>query len=767
MKMYKKISLFFYLLAIVMSVQAANWYEYEYDASNNPADSDPKWKCCTRKHVTDTADGIYKCVIPQGKGWDHWVMSGKEFDIPEDAKGATVEFKVWAPATGDRGLRLQVENKKNRCWVMFLKNSGKEQILQIRSSKKDKILKLQNQFVTVRMVITRKNGYDKAAVYLNNSKEPVISDWQGFGKKLSCARIGFGAYSTQKESGTLLVDYIRWNSAKAIVPQTNGDNKSTSFPQAKVKAVDNAPVVDGELNDKCYKSIEPIKLYVWRKGKVKQPAPEVELRICRDGKNLYLAFDCKEHEKPKVFKKLPRDTYVGKTDTLEIFLDPALSRSQYYQIALNISNTLYDKFSQDGGWNGKIKSAVKLNSTGWAAEMSIDISSMDKTDIKPVWGANFNYIDAETRALMTWAPVKNGHHEPNNFGLLILDDKAQAGILSKQANELYKKVLELENRYSKSPNAAQKKQLAELKYSAELLVGAAKTSGKADKLLYVLKASSDLENNITQFEKDSDRDLPLKIRKKLMANRPWCAVPVNSIIKPGMKYCPPLKIPEKIKMCAAKGEHESYQLIVYNGEKEIRDGKITLSPLVSKSAKIPVSNVKIWQLEEVILKTASKCNPFTVPGDRVPDPLVPCNTEKIRINKNSYKTFRITVHVPRNLPAGIFKGTVKLKFGDKAQIFPVELKVWNFQLPVIPNLKTSFSVWDKKGIDVFHNAPRGTEKHRKIHTVYKNTLLEYRVTPREFPYDFDSKNMEAYGKWLDERRSRGRQSYIYHSEKYT
>ena len=752
--MYRKLIFIVNLFLLTGFSQAAEWYKYEYNGSAIPGNSKPQWHCCNR-NLSGVSDGIYKYVIAQGKGWDHWHISGESFSIPEDAKGATVEFKVWTPKTQNRGLRLQVEDAKQYCWLMFLKNDGGGQILHIRSPKKDKIIKLPDEFIVIRVVINRKNGFDKASVFINNAIEPVIKNWIGFGKKNGVSRIGFGAYNSKQESGTLLVDYIRWNPEKPVLPSKDSQQNSLKLPRVSVPEIADTPVIDGKLNDKCYEALKAVKLHIWRKGK-KEPKPfQAQVKVCRDADNLYFAFDCKKAQRPKISDKFPRDTYISKTDTLEIFIDPELSRSRYYQIALNIGNTLYDKFSQDGSWNGKIKSAVKVNPKGWTAELALNISSMDKTAVNSIWGANFNYIDSDSGTLTTWAPVKNGHHEPQNFGLLILDNKSKAGLLSGRVMALQGKLADLKKKYSNTPNIALNKQLEQLQASVDLLKSAANSVGGADKVLYMIKNISELSDRITQLEKNCNRDLPLKMRRKLLKKRPWCVVTLNSIIKPGVKYCPPLKIPEKINIFAAKGEYESYQLIVYNGPKDISDGQLSLTPLAGKSAKIPVSNMEIWKISEVTLEKPSKLNPFTMPGDRVPDPLDHCNINKINISKDSYQAFRVTVHVPLSAPAGLYKGTLKFRADGKTQSFPVSLKVWNFELPVIPNLKTSFGVWDKKGIDVFHNAPRGTAKHRKIHTLYKNTLLKYRVTPREFPYGFDPNNLDAYGKWLDEQRVRG------------
>lgn len=300
--MFRKFTLFVLAVSFI-SVQAAEWYQYEYNASTTPDQNKPEWSCCSRAgKLCPVSDGIYKYVVSPGKGWNHWQISGKSFTIPETAKGATIEFKVWAPKTQNRGMRLHIEDAKQCTWIMFLKNNGKEQILQIRSSKKDKIIKLPNQFNTIRIVISRKNGRNKASVFLNNSLKPVIKNWTGFGKKANYAKIGFGAYNTKLESGTLLVDYVRWNPEQAVIPEKKD---AQSLPMVRVSEISKPPVIDGILNDKCYKSLKSIKLYTWRKGKSKKSTPPVQLKICRDSKKLYFALNSKEQGRPEVSEKLP------------------------------------------------------------------------------------------------------------------------------------------------------------------------------------------------------------------------------------------------------------------------------------------------------------------------------------------------------------------------------------------------------------------------------------------------------------------------------
>ncbi len=762
-----KIITMFCLVALssVLTAGAENWYKYEYDGSTPPGESGKAWKTCSHQtKETGCSDGIFKHHVKEGKGWNHWLVRGPEFFIPENASGATVEYKVWAPATQNRGIRMQIVDPGRYIWVMYLKNDGGKQKLIIRHIDKgksvEKIVELPNEFVTIRVVIQRTKTYDKASLYLNNDPKPVLKRWIGYGtgKVNKNAEFGFGAYNAKAESGTLLVDYIRWNPEKAVPPSPQAKKKRTPGRSIiKVPQVKKPPKVDGKLDDACYRNVKPVYLHIWRKGKKAKTvsSPKVWFKVCENGNKLYFAFDCHSSNSSNIPKQGARDTYYSGSDTIEIFLDPALSREKYYQIALNISNTLYDQFTKLSAWNGNITSAVKNNDSGWTAELALDMSSLCHTKIAPVWGTNFNYVDSGGGSLMTWVPVKNGHHEPENFGLLTFGGQAETKNLADKVKKLRKQIVEIKRRFSGKATPAMTQNLDRLQTKADLLISASQTSGSTGKILFLLKGISELNKEITDIEKSCDRELPLKNIRKLLQKHPWRVVPVNSVVKPGEKYCPSVNLPDKIKISGAKGEYESYQLIIYNGQEKITGGKLSLTPLTGKTAKIPASTMKVWRIDEVKLKAPTFNNPFVMPGDRVPDPLGHCDRNKIGIEKNGYKAFRITFKIPKDIPAGLYQGELTFRNNGISQRFPVELKVWNFSLPVVPNLKTSFAVWDKKGIDVFHNAPRGTAKNRKIHTLYKNTLLEYRITPREFPYDFSPDNLEAYGKWLDERRSRG------------
>jgi hypothetical protein len=227
-------------------------------------------------------------------------------------------------------------------------------------------------------------------------------------------------------------------------------------------------------------------------------------------------------------------------------------------------------------------------------------------------------------------------------------------------------------------------------------------------------------------------------------------IPVNPLIKITNSFVPET-IPEKINLCGARNEYVSFQLLVLKNTKiKVDDVKLN----IAFQDGIKTENIKIWEERNVTIANPTRDNPYAFPGEKVPDPLWPYDGKKIN-SDTSYKIFWVTVYLGKELSKSLYRGEVKLKSSKQIITIPVSVKIFNFTLPSIPYLKTSFGVWEKKGIDRMHNAPMGTDKNQKILDLYCNKLLEYRLTPRQFPSKFKINDLAGYGKWLDERRTRG------------
>ena len=76
-------------------------------------------------------------------------------------------------------------------------------------------------------------------------------------------------------------------------------------------------------------------------------------------------------------------------DAVEIFLDTKRDRKTYFQFIVNTLGTVQDADTQDGTWDGDVKTAVKKGKGYYDIEISIALVSM-KASATPgaTWGLN-------------------------------------------------------------------------------------------------------------------------------------------------------------------------------------------------------------------------------------------------------------------------------------------------------------------------------------------------------------------------------------------
>ncbi|MDD3469227.1 MAG: DUF4091 domain-containing protein, partial [Thermoguttaceae bacterium] len=231
------------------------------------------------------------------------------------------------------------------------------------------------------------------------------------------------------------------------------------------------------------------------------------------------------------------------------------------------------------------------------------------------------------------------------------------------------------------------------------------------------------------------------------ANVWWCdatqKVPKNrkaAEVKPGTR--------ESVQLQACRGDREAAQLIVYaNGRTTAADGTITFTPgkypenlngmtatmgdlvgLEHPDAKIDAQNVSLsW----VRYHWVEHPTDATCVRDWWPDALVPMRPIDCPFGEN--QPLWIEIAVPRGIPADTYTGTVTVKAkagGENAprdwqtQI-PVQIKVWNFDLPEEPMLESGYGL-SPTWIYAYHNITSETDK-RAVLDLYLQALSENRI----------------------------------------
>lgn len=187
-------------------------------------------------------------------------------------------------------------------------------------------------------------------------------------------------------------------------------------------------VLDGKLSEPSWKKaalVGGFTLY----GTSKAAQPPTFFRAGYDDRFLYFGILCEE-PKMKGFAPVAqaRDAHaVFGGETIEIFVDPRHSHSDYYQFAINAAGSIYDSHREEPLWNADLRCAVATASDSWSLEVAIPWKDLG---VSPKPGALLGFNVCRDRHLgekqwTNWARVIGGFHDPQRFGHLLIDGNAK------------------------------------------------------------------------------------------------------------------------------------------------------------------------------------------------------------------------------------------------------------------------------------------------------------------------------------------------------
>jgi len=192
---------------------------------------------------------------------------------------------------------------------------------------------------------------------------------------------------------------------------------------------DAAPVIDGDLNDACWQKAEKVSDFV-HVGSADAPARKrTAMQLLYSETHLYLAVDCWVGAGAKVEGPPPQgdaaDQYTS-TYSVEIFLDPQATRSNYYQLCWSVGGKRFDGLR--GGptaarsYNGTWRAAAKVLADRWTSEAAVPLAELKHATPLPgaEWG--FNICRNDVGNYSVWKYTGGAFHTPEIFGTLIIGD---------------------------------------------------------------------------------------------------------------------------------------------------------------------------------------------------------------------------------------------------------------------------------------------------------------------------------------------------------
>ncbi|SPF31643.1 conserved exported hypothetical protein [Candidatus Sulfotelmatobacter kueseliae] len=171
---------------------------------------------------------------------------------------------------------------------------------------------------------------------------------------------------------------------------------------AEAVRVDQAPKLDGTLDDPLWQQASPLDNFLQREPYEGTPPTErTEVRILYTKRDVYFGIRCFDSAPQSIVAtELRRDVSQGLDDSFEIIIDSAHDRRNAYVFQINPLGTqrdaliteeqLADFGDGDPGWDGVWTSEARITPEGWTATVGIPFSTlnfMQSDDV--VWGINF------------------------------------------------------------------------------------------------------------------------------------------------------------------------------------------------------------------------------------------------------------------------------------------------------------------------------------------------------------------------------------------
>ncbi|MCL5674449.1 MAG: hypothetical protein M1501_01725 [Candidatus Omnitrophica bacterium] len=185
------------------------------------------------------------------------------------------------------------------------------------------------------------------------------------------------------------------------------------------------PVIGVSLKNQCWREANIGDNFLQYVNQDKSVSSDMQTRfsVLYDQKNIYIMIYCKGKMEHGI-KKTPAGQWPN-GDVIEIFLDPGLTRSKYYQFAANPQGGSYAGFGPiPKNYDWQTFSCEEKD--GWMMEVRIPWSSLSSLLPKDgeIWGINI-CRDYGGVPFSTWMGVGLYFAQPGDFGFLVFGNQEQ------------------------------------------------------------------------------------------------------------------------------------------------------------------------------------------------------------------------------------------------------------------------------------------------------------------------------------------------------
>ncbi len=186
---------------------------------------------------------------------------------------------------------------------------------------------------------------------------------------------------------------------------------NTLFAQPEIKAVytENAPVIDGYLNDDVWNHAPVIDELFQREPNTGEAASKKsEFYFLYDHHNIYIGIRCFDDPESISSKELSRDGDLGEEDRIQIIFDTYMDGRSGYWFQIGPRGSIGDALVNENGkefnksWDGLWDGKAKITEYGWEGELIIPFKTMGFRKDNDTWGLKIIRYRKRISEISTW-----------------------------------------------------------------------------------------------------------------------------------------------------------------------------------------------------------------------------------------------------------------------------------------------------------------------------------------------------------------------------
>jgi hypothetical protein len=198
----------------------------------------------------------------------------------------------------------------------------------------------------------------------------------------------------------------------------------------------------------------------------------------------------------------------------------------------------------------------------------------------------------------------------------------------------------------------------------------------------------------------------------------------------------PANAEEIVKISAARNEFEAFQVMLRTEGRDIESVDVEVTELREKGgAVIPANSASIYLERYIDLQVASSDEGAT---GEWPDALIPrvdryFNEKRsalpVKLVHDRTQPVWIDVYVPISAKPGLYQGQIRISSGGTSRVsIPLELEVWNFQLPSTSSLPTTFGFSGNTAVRAHRGKYTNDDDIGALTSLYQKAALLHRIT---------------------------------------